>query len=123
MSLGRSKNTNPEPMVRRLAHRMGYRFRLHRPDLPGRPDLVFPARGAVLFVHGCFWHRHDCPNGRRLPKTRTRWWREKLEANRKRDAAAQRQLRRLGWRVMVIWECQLPDIDRVARRIGRFLGD
>jgi len=122
MSMVRSKDTTPELVVRRLAHHMGYRFRLHRTDLPGRPDLVFPSRRAVIFVSGCFWHRHDCPNGRRLPKTRTRWWRGKLESNRKRDATVQRRLRRLGWRVMVVWECQLKDVDRVARRIARFLG-
>jgi len=115
-------DTKPEMVVRRLVHRMGYRFRLHRRDLPGCPDLVFPSRGAVIFVSGCFWHRHDCPNGRRLPKTRAAWWRAKLEANRKRDVAVQRRLRRAGWRVMVIWECQLRDIDRVAGRITRFLG-
>jgi len=117
----RGRDTKPELVVRRTLHRMGYRFRLHRPDLPGRPDIVFPARSAVLFVHGCFWHRHDCPNGRQLPKTRTHWWREKLDSNRRRDAAAQRKLRRLGWRVMVVWECQLSDIDRVTRRMTKFL--
>ncbi len=101
---------------------MGYRYRLHVRDLPGSPDMAFPSRRAVVFVSGCFWHRHDCPNGRRLPKTRAEWWQAKLEGNRRRDQAQHRELRRQGWRVMVIWECQLKDIDRLAGRIKRFLG-
>jgi len=121
MSLVRSKDTKPEMVVRRLAHRLGYRYSLHRRDLPGSPDLVFPSRQAIIFVSGCYWHRHGCPNGRRLPKTRTRWWREKLESNRKRDQTTQRRLRRLGWRVMVIWECQLRNPARIERRLMRFL--
>lgn len=123
MALVRSKDTKPEQVVRRLVHHMGYRFRLHRRDLPGSPDLVFPSRRAVIFVSGCFWHRHDCPNGRRLPKSRRRWWRDKLEKNRKRDQAAQRRLYRKGWRVMVVWECQLTNIDRIQRRLEKFIGD
>ncbi|MBI1368054.1 MAG: DNA mismatch endonuclease Vsr [Planctomycetes bacterium] len=123
MSLVRSKDTEPEQIVRRLAHRSGYRFGLHHRDLPGCPDLVFRACRAVVFVNGCFWHRHDCPNGCRLPKTRRKWWCDKLEKNRKRDQATRRRLYRIGWRVMVIWECQLKDIDRVRRRLERFLGN
>ena len=122
MALVRSKNTKPEMVVRRLVHRLGYRYRLHRHDLPGTPDLTFPSRHAVIFINGCFWHRHKCPNGQRLPKSRKKWWREKLESNRKRDHAQQCKLRRMGWRVMVVWACQLKKPDIVERRIKRFLG-
>jgi DNA mismatch endonuclease, patch repair protein len=122
MALVRSKNTKPEMVVRRLVYRLGYRHRLHRHDLPGTPDLVFPSHHAVIFISGCFWHRHKCPNGQRLPKSRKKWWREKLESNRKRDHTQQRKLRRMGWRVMVIWECQLKKPNIVERRIKRFLG-
>lgn len=124
MSLVRSKDTKPEMVVRRLLHRLGYRYRLHVRDLPGSPDLVFPSRKAVIFVSGCYWHRHNCVNGRRLPKTRSEWWENKLEANRKRDQTQQRQLRRHGWRVLIVWECQITpsQIDRLSARLQRFLG-
>jgi DNA mismatch endonuclease (patch repair protein) len=123
MSLVRGKNTKPELAVRRLIHRLGYRYRLHRRDLPGSPDLVFSSRRAVIFVSGCYWHRHNCPNGRRLPKTRTSWWRGKLESNRCRDISQQRKLRRAGWRVMVVWECQIrvERLPALQNRIVRFL--
>jgi len=123
MSLVRSKDTKPEMIVRRLVHRLGYRYRLHVHDLPGSPDLVFPSRRSVIFVSGCFWHRHNCPNGHRLPKTRTRWWYEKLEGNRRRDKAQHKRLRRQGWRVMVVWECQIQPgkINILATRIRGFL--
>jgi len=117
----RGKNTGPELVVRRLAHRLGYRFRLHRRALPGRPDLVFPGRGKVVFVHGCFWHRHKgCPLAR-LPKSRGEFWLPKLEGNAARDARNERALRRAGWGVMTVWECQLVHIDKLAARMGRFL--
>jgi len=117
----RSKNTRPEMVLRRLVHNMGYRYRLHVRTLPGSPDLVFPRRLAVIFMHGCFWHRHGrCPLTR-LPKSRVAFWREKLEGNRMRDQRNQRRLRQLGWRVMVIWECQLSDVDKVSNRVKRFL--
>lgn len=121
MARVRSKDTQPELNVRRLVHGLGYRYALHRPDLPGKPDLVLPKHGAVIFISGCFWHRHHCPNGQRLPKTNEAWWREKLEGNRRRDATNQRKLRRMGWRVMVIWECQLKQPERIQQRIERFL--
>src|SRR5262249_49782699 len=118
----RSKNTKPELVVRRLAHLLGYRFRLHRTDLPGCPDLVFATRKKLIFVHGCFWHRHNgCPNTR-LPKSRLGFWQPKLEANRQRDARNLRRLRTRGWSVMVIWECQVKDVAKLKRRITRFLG-
>jgi DNA mismatch endonuclease, patch repair protein len=121
----RSENTKPEMAVRQLAHKLGYRFRLHRKDLPGRPDLVFAGRGKIIFVHGCFWHQHSCKRGGRVPATRREYWVAKLERNVARDRAVLRKLRRLGWSVMVVWECQTKPgkLDRLAGRITRFLGD
>lgn len=121
MALVRSKNTKPELLVRRLVHAMGYRYRLHRRDLPGTPDLVFPGRSKVIFVHGCFWHRHAHCALARLPKTRGDFWLAKLTANAERDARNVRALRRLGWGVLTIWECQLRNTTVLANRIGRFL--
>jgi DNA mismatch endonuclease (patch repair protein) len=123
MSRVRGADTKPELAVRRLIHRMGYRYRLHRPDLPGRPDLVFPARRKVIFVHGCFWHRHRDRACRlaRMPKSRLHFWRVKLEGNRERDVRIQKRLRALGWRSLVLWECQLRDQDRVRKAIEGFL--
>ena len=121
MALVRGKNTKPELLVRRLVHGFGYRYRLHRRDLPGTPDLVFPGRGKIIFVHGCFWHRHKGCALARLPKSRGEFWLPKLEGNAARSARHVRALRRLGWGVMTIWECQLRDTARLARRIRRFL--
>ena len=121
MTRVRSVNTGPELAVRRLAHGLGYRFRLHRRDLPGRPDLVFPGRYKVIFVHGCFWHRHQGCALARMPKSRVEFWRGKLEGNARRDGRNERALRRIGWGVMTIWECQTRDLARLATRIGRFL--
>jgi DNA mismatch endonuclease (patch repair protein) len=114
----RSKNTKPELAVRRAAHAMGLRFRLHGADLPGKPDLVFRRWKTVVFVHGCFWHRHHCERGR-LPKTNADYWLKKLQRNTQRDAAALRALRRSGWRCVVIWECQAKDsfkLDGILRK-------
>ena len=105
MSAIRGKDTKPEMIVRRALHAAGLRYRLHG-NLPGKPDLVFPGRRAVIFVHGCFWHGHDCPMFK-LPATRQDFWREKIERNRARDAENEAALRRLDWRVMTIWECAL----------------
>lgn len=123
MSRVRGANTKPEWIVRRLVHGMGYRYRLHSLDLPGKPDLVFAGRRKILFVHGCFWHRHSdpkCPLAR-LPKSRLDFWLPKLEGNRKRDRRDEKRLRDLGWGVMVVWECQLKNENRLAARVGRFL--
>jgi len=118
----RAKNTGPELAVRKLVFSLGYRYRLHRADLPGKPDLVFPGRAKVIFVHGCFWHQHAC--GRySIPKSRTRFWKEKLDGNKRRDANNVRRLRALGWRSLVLWECQLRDLEKVTWRIERFLDD
>ena len=117
----RAKDTQPEITVRRLAHRLGYRFRLHRRDLPGSPDLVFPGRRAVIFVHGCFWHQHDCRRGARRPSSNASYWHPKLERNVERDAVAQERLNGMGWRVMVIWECETRDLDQLGRCLSLFL--
>jgi DNA mismatch endonuclease (patch repair protein) len=120
----RGKDTAPELRVRRLAHALGYRYRLHRKDLPGRPDLVFGDRRKVIFVHGCFWHRHPgCPRAR-FPKSpeRAAFWREKLLGNARRDKRNQRDLKRLGWQVLVIWECDTENQHALERKLRRFLG-
>jgi DNA mismatch endonuclease (patch repair protein) len=121
MAAVRSKNTAPEMRVRRLVHSMGYRYRLHRRDLPGKPDLVFPARSKVIFVHGCFWHQHGC-KGSHLPKSNVSYWVPKLERNRARDAEHIKALRGKGWKCLVLWECKLADDAWLTRRIRKFLG-
>lgn len=117
----KNKNTQPEMIVRRLIHAMGYRYRLHVKELPGKPDLVFPRREAVIFVHGCFWHRHEDCKLARVPKTRLDFWVPKLEGNRLRDARIEHALRALGWRVMTVWECQLARPNALQNRVKRFL--
>lgn len=120
MSAIRSSDTKPELLVRKLAHRCGYRFRLHRKDLPGKPDLVFPARKAVIFVHGCFWHMHGCPSVR-VPKSNADYWRPKLERNQRRDAESISALQSQGWKVLTIWECETSDLSALERTIRDFL--
>lgn len=117
----RGKDTKPEHTVRRLLHRLGYGFRLHVRELPGCPDLVFPARHKVIFVNGCFWHRHSCRKGRSMPRTRVEFWKCKLQGNQRRDQATHRALNRQGWGVLHVWECQMREPQRVAARIKRFL--
>jgi DNA mismatch endonuclease (patch repair protein) len=121
MSRVGSKNTKPELIVRRVLWRMGYRYRLHARDLPGSPDIVFRSKKQAIFVHGCFWHRHVCSNGVRIPKSRQEFWVGKLEANRTRDAKNRRRLRRLGWHVLVVWECELANPEKLTNRLHRFL--
>ncbi len=125
MSLVRGKDTKPEMKVRRLVHGMGYRYRLHRRDLPGTPDLVFPSRKKVLYVHGCYWHRHLDPACKlaRLPKSRLEFWLPKLEANAARDRLNQEKLQTMGWRFLVVWECELKDEASLSSRIRSFLND
>ena len=118
----KSKDTSPERLVRSLLHGMGYRFRLHRRDLPGVPDIVFPGRKKVVFVHGCFWHGHSCPRGARLPKTNKEYWRQKIAKNKERDRRRVEELQDLGWDVLVIWECETKDIDALRERLADFLG-
>ena len=120
MSLIRDRDTGPELLVRRLIHGMGYRYRKHDRRLPGKPDLVFAGRHKVIFVHGCFWHRHNCPLGR-MPKSRLEFWSEKLEGNRRRDGRNLRQLRAAGWTPLVVWECQTASLPRLSKRIQAFL--
>ncbi len=119
----RSRDTGPEMVVRRLAHGMGYRYRLHRKDLPGAPDLAFPSRRKAVFVHGCFWHWHDCPRGDRMPKSNRDYWTRKLSRNRDRDAEHRVRLRSMGWDVLTIWECQIGDRDALRARLRTFLDD
>ena len=120
MARVRGVNTRPEMIVRRAAHRLGYRFRLHVRTLPGVPDIVFSGRRKVIFVHGCFWHGHRCRAGR-LPKSRGDYWGPKIAGNRTRDARSIRALRATGWSVAVFWQCQLRDPDALESRIQRFL--
>jgi DNA mismatch endonuclease (patch repair protein) len=123
MALIRSKNTGPEWRVRRIVHGMGFRYRLHRRDLPGCPDLVFPSRRKIIFVHGCFWHRHKGCSRCRLPKSRQEFWAPKLERNRIRDRIQKKKLKRLGWDVLVIWECQTEQRETIASIVSMFLGE
>jgi len=116
-----SENTTPELLVRRLSHSFGYRFRLHRRDLPGNPDLVFVSKRKIVLVHGCFWHQHRCARGRRVPASHRSYWVKKLHGNVKRDERNLRKLRRLGWKVLVIWECQTRDIPKLSSRLRNFL--
>lgn len=119
----KGSDTKPEIMVRRLVHRMGFRYRLHVRKLPGSPDLVFSRHRAVIFVHGCFWHRHPDPTCKlaRLPKSRIDFWGPKLDQNHQRDLKVQKQLSDDGWRVLIIWECELRDPDGVALKVKEFL--
>lgn len=123
MSRIRSKDTAPEMIVRRLLHRLGYRYVLHDRRLPGTPDLAFPARSAVVFVHGCFWHGHSCGRGFR-PQTNAAFWAAKIDTNQRRDLRHGRELRRLGWRVLVVWECQVRRgrLIHLEKRLVRHLG-
>jgi len=118
----RSKNTRPEMIVRRMVHKMKFRFRLHRSDLPGKPDLVFPRLRKVINVSGCFWHMHGCARCR-VPSSHRRYWLAKMRRNAARDKRVRRSLRRAGWKVLVVWECQLrpPRLDRMRTKISSFL--
>lgn len=117
----KSRNTRPEMTVRRMVHGMGYRYRLHREDLPGKPDMVFPSRRKVIFIHGCFWHGHACARGARIPKTNREYWMKKIERNRNRDHKACSALKAKDWGSLSIWECELKDLDKVQQRIVNFL--
>jgi DNA mismatch endonuclease Vsr len=122
MAAVRSKDTAPEMTVRRLVHGLGYRFRLHRRDLPGRPDLVFPARKAAVEVRGCFWHQHaGCPRAA-LPRTRREWWEAKLASNVARDKRNAAALTAMGWRLLTVWECEVGDAEALETRLRDFLG-
>ena len=117
----KSRDTGPEMLTRRTVHGMGYRYRLHRKDLPGKPDLVFPSRRKAIFVHGCFWHGHDCPRGSRKPKANRAYWETKIRRNRERDLQSEAALKQDGWRVLTVWECQMKDEESFRRRLRKFL--
>lgn len=122
MSLIRSKNTKPEVALRSMLHAQGYRFRIHRRDLAGSPDVVFPSRRKVIFVHGCFWHGHEGCKVANVPKTRTEYWQLKFAKNKARDRENEDRLRNLGWNIMVVWECELREKARLLKRVAAFLG-
>ncbi len=122
MSKVRSKNTSPELAVRRLIFSLGYRYRLHAEYLPGKPDLAFPGRKKVIFVHGCFWHGHDCKRGG-VPATNKEFWLPKLEKNKVRDSETFSRFVDMGWKALVIWQCQLKDKDALKTAIVNFLNN
>ena len=117
----KSRNTQPEMTVRRLVHSMGYRYRLHRKDLPGKPDLAFISRRKAIFVHGCFWHGHDCPRGSREPKTNRDYWIPKIAKTRERDKTTMERLRKMDWKALVIWECETKDTKWLGKRVRTYL--
>lgn len=121
MSRVRSRDTGPERALRRLLTGLGYRYRLQYANAPGRPDVAFPGRRKAIWMHGCFWHRHPGCRNARLPKSRREFWVPKLEGNRRRDLATQREARRQGWRTLVAWECELRNPERLSRRLVEFL--
>lgn len=120
MSRIRNTDTKPEMIVRRLIHGMGYRYRLHSQDLPGHPDLAFRPKKKVIFVHGCFWHQHGCRQYRQ-PRSKRLFWLPKLEGNKERDKTNQKKLTLMGWKFLVIWECELQNADRLKKHITEFL--
>lgn len=122
MSGIRGKNTRPELKVRKTAHALGYRFRLHRNDLPGSPDLAFPSRNTVLFVHGCYWHRHKGCKHCYDPKSNTEFWSRKFEANVARDERVRGELEQRGWRVVTLWECETANVDGLRERLQEIFG-
>jgi DNA mismatch endonuclease, patch repair protein len=122
MQAVRSKNTGPEMCVRRMLRAQGYRYRLHRRDLPGCPDLVFSGRKKIIFIHGCFWHGHDCARGARVPVQNRDYWTRKVARNKARDQAARETLTALGWDVVILWECEIRDKERTAEELRKFLG-
>ena len=117
----KGRDTKPEMTVRRMIHAMGYRYRLHSKDLPGKPDLVFPSRKKIIFVHGCFWHSHDCARGARVPKSNRDYWVPKLQRNKERDKANRAALEDTSWNVLVIWECEVKAADGLVDRVRQFL--
>jgi DNA mismatch endonuclease (patch repair protein) len=121
MSKVRSKNSKPEVIVRQALHKMGYRFRLHAQELPGRPDIVFRNRKKAIFVHGCFWHRHPGCRKATDPKTRRDFWQSKFEANVRRDTKVQKDLQNIGWDYLLVWECEIKCKDELIKKLKAFL--
>ncbi len=120
MSQVKGKNTKPEMLVRKFLHSNGFRYRLHVKDLPGKPDLVLPKYNSVIFVHGCFWHAHEDCEYFKMPKTRTKWWKEKLYGNKKRDKKNVKELKDSGWKVLIVWECELKQ-DKQEERLKKLI--
>lgn len=118
----KSKDTGPEILIRSMLHRLGYRYRLHDKALPGKPDIVFTPRRKVVFIHGCFWHGHDCARGARVPKSNADYWTRKIARNRERHSTACERLQQAGWNVLTVWECELHDRDALNDRLRDFLG-
>ncbi len=118
----KSNDTAAELAVRRVAHNLGYRYRLHRRDLPGKPDMVFPGRRKVIFVHGCFWHQHQGCDRSRMPQSNQGYWRPKLQRNVERDARVQAELADMGWEVLIVWECEVKNTELLKERLSDFLG-
>ena len=123
MGLVRAQNTKPEMLVRKLISGLGFRYRLHTKDIPGTPDIVFRSRRKLIFVHGCFWHRHPNCSNNRMPKSRIEFWKTKLERNRKRDLEQQARLKKTGWKFLIVWECETRDKELLRRRIEGFLNE
>lgn len=121
MSRIRGKDTKPEMSVRRIAHGLGYRFRIHRRDLPGSPDMVFPRLRKIIFVHGCYWHQHRGCRYAYLPKSNTEFWKRKFDANVARDNSSVAKLEKLGWEVLIVWECETKDQDKLLYRLAAYL--
>jgi len=121
MSQIRKTDTTPELVVRKIIHNCGYRFRLYRKDLPGCPDIVLPRYKKIIFVHGCWWHRHNCKLGRRVPKTRLDYWLPKLQANKERHKRNLVKLKRQGWKVLTVWECQTKNPEKLISKLEKFL--
>jgi DNA mismatch endonuclease (patch repair protein) len=117
----RKTDTKPEMLVRKMVHRMGFRYRLHQSNLPGNPDIVLARHHKVILVHGCFWHRHHCANGQKLPISKPEYWRPKLERNRQRDKTNTARLKELGWNVLVVWECEIAKRQQIVKKLRRFL--
>jgi DNA mismatch endonuclease (patch repair protein) len=121
MATVKGENTKPEMLVRSILHRSGYRYKLHVKDLPGRPDIVLPKYGLAIFVNGCFWHQHNCKKGQTLPKTNEKFWKTKLSRNVERDANNQELLKKQGWKVIVIWECQIKNLKSLIEILSEHL--
>jgi DNA mismatch endonuclease (patch repair protein) len=117
----RKTDTKPEMLVRRMLHALGYRYRLHRRDLPGNPDIVFASRRKLIFVHGCFWHQHGCRLGAKQPRARPEYWLPKLQRNKERDLRNLQALKEAGWSTLALWECELSDTSALERRLRKFL--
>ncbi len=117
----KSKDSKPELKVRKLVYALGFRYRLHKKDLPGKPDLVFSKQKKIILVHGCFWHGHNCKRGKVNPKTNANYWSTKISKNISRDKSNIRKLRSLGWKILIVWECKIKNLEQIESRISKFL--